>query len=114
MYAAGAVYKLHYHWPEWAPGRSNVLASIRNPSAPLEPPRLFNVQDDPREDHPLDTTIEPYKGIAKLIEEAKNKHLEGTKSTPPKQNPNFFIEIAKFHRLPFWEYGWQRLRTYWS
>ncbi|ELU07881.1 hypothetical protein CAPTEDRAFT_43570, partial [Capitella teleta] len=74
---SGAVFKLHYVWPQWEPGTdswASIGAAVFDGPILLPNPLLFDVARDPREETPLDTNIEPYASIVKCIEEAKLNH----------------------------------------
>ncbi|ELU09136.1 hypothetical protein CAPTEDRAFT_144340 [Capitella teleta] len=108
------VYKLHYIWPQWEPG-TDTWASFRDQifatNTPLPKPLLFDVARDPREESPLDTSIEPYSSIMKYIEEAKLKHKQSLIGLRPgyKGNP---LEFLNSHRSTFVEYAVQKLSDY--
>ncbi|ELU16391.1 hypothetical protein CAPTEDRAFT_213610 [Capitella teleta] len=105
----GTVYKLHYLWPQWQPG-TDTWASLGDQVfaiyIPLSKPLLFDVAKDPREEKPLDTSIEPYSSVVKSIEEAKRSHEKSLTDAPRGYVPNLH-EYTNPLRSTFVEYAWQ-------
>ncbi|ELU11009.1 hypothetical protein CAPTEDRAFT_120576 [Capitella teleta] len=111
--SGGSFYKLHYIWPQWQHNTdtwSDTMQAFGAHGALLDPPRLFNVVEDPREDRPFDTNIEPYAGVVKRIEEARKQHEQTMANSPP-SIMSTLSEFSNPLRVPFVHFAWQCFST---
>lgn len=83
----GGIWKLYYYRTKWKPNTFECVNFVCDCFSPndmrkLEVPELYNLKDDPYEDHQLNITEERYKTIVHKINESVIDHKNSIQPTP--------------------------------
>jgi len=78
-------WKLHFITPTWDEGLNNCPSKTicHCKGITQNPPLLFNLENDPSENFPINSTMEIYQQLIHKFNDAKKLHLESIHYVPP-------------------------------